>query len=46
MLTPCFRLNYDPVGNNLKPIKAHMVLGSSLTLTKGKPLKVSWKRAA
>jgi hypothetical protein len=37
-----WRLNYDPVGNTLKPSKPYVVNSKRIALTKGKPVKVAW----
>lgn len=37
-----WRLNYDPVGNVLKPAKPHVVTFKKVSLTKGAPVRVAW----
>ena len=42
----CWRLNYDPVGNSLKPAKPQVVLRHRVALSAGKPVRVAWPKDA
>ena len=37
-----WRLNYDAVGNVIKPGKPYVVCGKRIALTKGQPVRVAW----
>jgi hypothetical protein len=42
VLTLCWRLQHDTVGNILKPVKPHVIAKQRVSLPAGKPVRVAW----
>lgn len=42
-LAVAWRLNYDTVGNLLKPSKPHVIAAKRIALKKGSPVRVAWQ---